>query len=266
MVRVGWITDIHLNFLGDGEIDSFCKSILAAEPDILLVGGDIGEAHNVESYLQTLENRLHIPIYFVLGNHDFYRGSITKVRNSALQLTQQSRWLRWLPATGIVKLTKETCLIGHDTWADGRIGDYANSTVVLNDFFLIHELKIADSNVRLSKLNALGDEAAAFFRRLLPEALSRFDNILLLVHVPPFKESCWHEGKISDDSWLPHFTCKAVGDLLTEIMAKHSDKRMTVLCGHTHGSGEAQILPNLYVKTGGATYGWPQLQEIILIN
>jgi hypothetical protein len=100
----------------------------------------------------------------------------------------------------------------------------------------------------------------------LPEALSRFNNILLLVHVPPFKESCWHEGRISDDHWLPHFTCKAVGDVLTEIMAEHPDKQMTVLCGHTHGAGETDILPNLHVKTGGAVYGCPQIQEIILIN
>jgi Icc protein len=266
MARAAWITDIHLNFLDSSAIDSFCESILAVKPDILLVGGDIGEANNVESYLQTLSNRLRVPIYFVLGNHDFYHGSIAKVRDSVLQLTRQSQWLRWLPATGIVELTKDTCLIGHDTWADGRIGDYANSNILLNDFFLIKELQTADSNVRLAKLNALGDEAAAFLRGLLPEALSRFNNILLLVHVPPFKESCWHEGRISDDHWLPHFTCKAVGDVLTEIMAERPDKQMTVLCGHTHGAGETDILPNLHVKTGGAVYGCPQIQEILLIN
>jgi len=38
---------------------------------------------------------------------------------------------------------------------------------------------------------------------------------------------------------------------------------MVVLCGHTHSSGETQILPNLFVKTGRAEYGAPELQEII---
>jgi hypothetical protein len=41
---------------------------------------------------------------------------------------------------------------------------------------------------------------------------------------------------------------------------------MTVLCGHTHGAGRAQLLPNLEVKTGGADYGWPNLQEPLLVR
>jgi hypothetical protein len=40
---------------------------------------------------------------------------------------------------------------------------------------------------------------------------------------------------------------------------------MTVLCGHTHSSGECQILPNLLVKTGEAMYGTPKIQEILEI-
>ena len=38
---------------------------------------------------------------------------------------------------------------------------------------------------------------------------------------------------------------------------------MTVLCGHTHGRGEARILENLLVLTGGATYGKPEVQRIL---
>lgn len=40
-------------------------------------------------------------------------------------------------------------------------------------------------------------------------------------HVPPFREASWHQGRISDDDWLPHFTCKAVGDVLREAMVAH---------------------------------------------
>ena len=31
-------------------------------------------------------------------------------------------------------LTKDTCLIGHDGWADGRLGDFSGSKVLLNDY------------------------------------------------------------------------------------------------------------------------------------
>jgi hypothetical protein len=30
---------------------------------------------------------------------------------------------------------------------------------------------------------------------------------------------------------------------------------MTVLCGHTHGNGVAQLMPNLTAYTGEASYG-----------
>ena len=114
--------------------------------------------------------------------------------------------------------------------------------------------------------HALGDQAAAYFREILPKALARYRNMLLLTHVPPFKEACWHEGHISDDEFLPHFACQAVGDVLIEMMQSHPECNLTVLCGHTHGSGTAQILPNLQVKTGGAEYGQPALQETILLG
>ena len=38
--------------------------------------------------------------------------------------------------------------------------------------------------------------------------------------------------------------------------------KMTVLCGHTHSPGFAQILDNLEVRTGGAQYGEPALQRV----
>ena len=89
---------------------------------------------------------------------------------------------------------------------------------------------------------------------------------IVLTHVPPFRESCWHQGRISDDDWLPYFTCRAVGDALLEIMQARPDRDLTVLCGHTHGEGQAEILPNLRVWTGGADYGKPRVERILVIE
>ena len=71
------------------------------------------------------------------------------------------------------------------------------------------------------------------------------------------------KGRVSDDNWLPHFTCKAAGDALIEAISQRPDREMTVLCGHTHGAGEAQILPNLRVLIGGAVYGAPAIQRML---
>jgi Icc protein len=100
---------------------------------------------------------------------------------------------------------------------------------------------------------------------VVPLALEAHEHVIVLTHVPPFREACWHEGRISDDNWLPHMACRAVGDELRRIMQAHPHRKMTVLCGHTHSPGEASILPNLTVLTGGAVYGQPTIQRVLEI-
>jgi 3',5'-cyclic AMP phosphodiesterase CpdA len=265
MKRLAWVTDIHLNFLRPQVARAFLASLAETAADAFLIGGDIGEATDVSLHLEALDHRLQRPVYFVLGNHDFYRGSIAAVRQTVRDLCSTVPGLHWLPDAGVVPLTDETCLVGHDGWGDGRLGNYQGSGVLLNDWRLIREFGglFEDREERLAKLHALGDEAAAHFRTVLPDALGRFRHVVVLTHVPPFREACWHEGNISDDDWLPHFTCKAVGDALREAMAAVPGQRMTVLCGHTHGGGEAQVLPNLRVLTGAATYGRPVIQQVL---
>jgi len=266
MTRVAWLTDIHLEFLQPDEVPAFVGHLAEALPDIVLIGGDTGIALSFASFLQILQTRLKCPIYFVLGNHDFYRGAIAKVRARAEQLTASEPWLRWLPAQGLVPITSTTGLLGHDSWADGRFGNGAASQVELNDYHLIAEFAGLLRKDRFKQLARLGDEAAAYFRHWLPQACARFKNIILLTHVPPFREACWHEGKISDDEHLPHFACKAVGEVLASVMKGNPECKLTVLCGHTHSAGVANILPNLQVKTGGAEYGHPRVQELMIIE
>ena len=265
MKRVAWVTDIHLNFVQPGVFDGFCRAVRAANPDLVLVGGDIGEAPTVEEYLGMLQDELQRPIYLVLGNHDFYRGSISEVRAAVKRRCARSAWLRWLPQEGAVEITAETGLVGHDSWADGRLGRGIHSSVAMNDFRLIRELANLPAEERFARLGAFGDEAAAYFRDLLPRAFDRFRRVILLTHVPPFREASWYNGGYCDDDHLPHFTCKVVGDELLELMRERRDRDLTVLCGHTHGSGFTQVLPNLRVRTGGATYGQPAVQEILTV-
>jgi predicted phosphohydrolase len=265
-VRLAWLTDIHLNFARDSRLDALCRAIREAGAEAVLLGGDIGEAPDVAEYLESLDARLGLPIHFVLGNHNFYRGAISRVRAEIATLCARSPGLVYLGQAGIVALTAETGLVGHDGWADGRLGDYAGSEVLLNDYLLIEELSGLEKGDRLGRLHALGDEAAGHFRALLPEVLERYRRLIVLTHVPPFREACWHRGKLSDDGWLPHFSCKAVGEVLAAVMVAHPACDSTVLCGHTHSAGEAKILPNLRVVTGGAGYGRPQLQRMLEVE
>jgi 3',5'-cyclic-AMP phosphodiesterase len=90
MPRLAWFTDLHLNFLSDKDAKAFCAALASTEADCFAISGDIGEARSVQRYLRLLENSLQRPIYFVLGNHDFYGGSIASVREGV----RDSRWSR----------------------------------------------------------------------------------------------------------------------------------------------------------------------------
>ncbi|MBI5927670.1 MAG: metallophosphoesterase [Chloroflexi bacterium] len=262
MPRVGWLTDIHLNFLSLALVGEFVEELSHQQVDAWLISGDIGESNNLVTYLKIMVSRLPQPIYFVLGNHDFYWGSIKSVRDEIQALCQYHPNLHYLSAAEWIELTPTVGLVGHDGWADLQFGNFATSDVMMNDYVLIQEL-VNQSKAGLPRETGwLANEAAYHFRRVLPQALARFPHVLAVTHVPPFQEACWHDNQISDDNWLPHFTCKAVGDVLRETMLAHPNQQLTVLCGHTHGKGEAQILPNLQVLTGGAEYGNPTLQQV----
>lgn len=262
-MRVTWLTDLHLNFVKPRTLESLIGDVRDANPDAVLVGGDSGEAPDVIAFLRRLADALGVPVYFVLGNHDFYRGSIAKVRADAARLGAP---LSWLPAAGVVSLTKRMALVGHDGWGDGGFGNATTTPIALNDFWLIEELRDLSHEALLAQLRHLGQEAADHFHAVLPVALQSHDEVIALTHVPPFREACWHEGRISDDDWLPFFASRAVGEALREVMAAHPHRRLTVLCGHTHGAGECTILPNLTVLTGGAVYGKPAVQRTLTVD
>ena len=75
-----------------------------------------------------------------------------------------------------MELTPNTALVGHDGWADARLGDLDGSEVILNDFLLIDELRCWRDTYTLDKpalrreLEALGDEAAAHLQNVLTSA------------------------------------------------------------------------------------------------
>ena len=165
-------------------------------------------------------------------------------------------------------MTPNTALVGHDGWADGRLGDLDGSDVILNDFLLIDELKHWRDHYTLDKpalrqaLEALGDEAAGYLKSVLAPAAEQYPKVIVATHIPPFREAAWYQGRPSADDYLPFFSCKAVGDVLLEAAQSHPKCQILVLCGHTHGGGEIQVAENLRVVTGPAEYGQPEIQQV----
>jgi Icc-related predicted phosphoesterase len=94
--------------------------------------------------------------------------------------------------------------------------------------------------------------------------MSSYREVILLTHVPPLREATWHEGANSAPDFLPHFCNAPLGEVIREACARHSESKLTVLCGHTHSAGVYHEA-NLTVLTAGAAYGSPRIDRVLPI-
>lgn len=103
-MKLAWVTDIHLNFLESADRKRFYQDIVATKSNAILVSGDIAEAQTISDTLEEMAQHIAKPIYFVLGNHDYYQSSVENVRQAITKLSQASPLIHWLPETGLVQL------------------------------------------------------------------------------------------------------------------------------------------------------------------
>ncbi len=260
-----WWTDPHFEMLSESQREQALCTWTETSADCAILTGDISHGSSTLPWLRQLAVLFQRPIYFVLGNHDFYGTSIAAQRDAVRRLCEETANLRYLTTSDVVSLSPTTALVGHDGWGDMREGDWETTSVRPPDFDQIDDLKVAGGLRALlrERLQQLGDEAAQHLARVLPEALATHERVIVATHVPPFRQASWYEGKNSMAPWLPFFCCRAVGDTLLTVAEQHPRQALLVLCGHCHGTGDVQIRENLRVLTSGAEPCSPQVQAML---
>jgi Icc-related predicted phosphoesterase len=260
MKKIMWATDIHLGFADQVNSDRFIKE--ARSGDALIISGDISNGNDLKHWLMVLSNQISIPIYFVLGNHDYYHRSFDEVHGLVRRLVAKQDNLFWLTELPdkFVEIDEGIAVVGHEGWYDCRNGRLGR--IKMNDFYYIKNFKPLNapgkiSDVLISEFRRLTDEAIKHIEGALEEAFKHYEKVLMVTHVPPFREAAWHKGEISESPFLPLMSSKAMGEMLVRVMA-NINKELVVLCGHTHSPGVAQILPNLKVLTGKGEYHFPE--------
>ena len=101
-MRIAWATDLHLDHAGDHGREKFADEVIAQNSTALLITGDISSSKTVEFHLHELQKRIGIAIYYVLGNHDYYRGSIFQVRDFAKNINLGNGPILWMPHLGVL--------------------------------------------------------------------------------------------------------------------------------------------------------------------
>jgi predicted phosphohydrolase len=258
-MQILWCTDVHLNFLPQGGARAFGEYIRKENPDasMAVVTGDIAEAPNFDTLIEQFAIGLELPVHFVLGNHDAYRGSIADMKKKAARMKGKARYL---PASQLVEIIPGVALVGTDGWYDGRFGDAVRSNVIMSDWMYIKELTVVRGDLLRMRLKEIADAYAVEGRGLIDAAIAKgYTKLIFATHVPPFWEAAWHEGETSDKHWLPWMSSKAMGDMLRSVAAEHPEVFFLTLCGHTHGEGRVEIAENLIVMTGHSAYRAPRV-------
>lgn len=262
-MRLAWITDPHFNHCPLVAWDRLVDQVRRSGCDCVILSGDISEGDDVVFQLRRFADATERSIHFVLGNHDFYHGSVARTRAAVRAATAEHPLLNYLSESPPIVVADRVAMVGVDGWGDATVGDYEGSTVRLNDFRLIDDFYSADPATWKSLLGDLGRDSADRLRSAVGEVIGKVQRLIVVTHVPPFRQACWYQGHTTDDNWAPFFVSGQCGEVLLEIADAHPDVMIEVLCGHTHSGGSARLRNNLIVSTAGAEYGSPTVAAVI---
>lgn len=265
MISIRWASDLHLDHADPSAVASLHSALRQTAGAPVILTGDLSTAPRLVDDLRRLADAARAPLWFVLGNHDHYHGSVASVRDAVIALAEKDRAIRWLPPAGVVMLDDATALVGVDGWADGRHGNALTTPLVLNDDRLIAEVAAQGDRLgRLAVRRALADGDAARLATLLGRAAATATTIVVATHVPPFVEALPATGRLSRVEWHPLLVSGASGRVLREFAASHPDHRVEVLAGHSHAARDIRVLPNLRCRVAAARYGAPRVESLTL--
>lgn len=278
MSKYVWTTDIHLDHLkSDDQIVEFASHLIEKDPTGVFITGDISMAPSLIYHLSIVERVVQRPVYFVCGNHDYFRGDIDTVRKAMRELTNVSQFLKYMPLTPYVALSPATALVGHDGWYDALNGDVQNSSYLMADWSLIGDFIPLSGggqfmNARRAVLNKpgiinlsrkLAHESVTHVQNGIKKASRYHSSIVVLTHVVPFEQAHIYKGKVGDAGAQPWFTSQMMGTMLLEAAKAYPNIHFNVLCGHTHGRYDGKVASNMELHVGYAAYGRPDIAGFI---
>ena len=259
MKTIAWLSDVHLDMVDMSWFEDLCTEIKNADAQSIWLTGDIATGNDVCDWLVRIHHQTQLPIYFVLGNHDYYDSSFAKVDQDVQEMLSKHDGIFWMDTQDSVALNEATSLVGVGGWGDARAGDFHNTPIRINDHRLIEDLSNIPRDEVYHRLQQRGSMMAHRLEQQLSTCMNA-QSIWVLTHVPPFEQSCWYKGKAGDPHWTADFVCVAVGEVLEQFAQENPEKNIYVLCGHGHNRGIVRMHKNLIVHTAAAEYRKPRVE------
>lgn len=271
-MRLTWATDIHLDFItnpndvlaSSRNLDVFCS--LFKESDGVILSGDISLSPFLRDHLIALESRLERPIYFVLGNHDFWFSDFSTIRRDTARLASSSEYLKYLSVVPYIELSKDVFMIGHDGWYDGFYGEAKFSNYIMNDWVHITDYApFREDRINHNFILGVARQQALIATQHVAKSIKSLltqrkpQKIIVVTHVPPFTQPLEHARGNRNDMY-PWYASKVMGDMLLLAANSNPHVQFEVFCGHCHTEYNGYITSNLLLHAGGAEYSEPKPQ------
>lgn len=241
-----WFTDPHLSRVMPWNKIALISYLRKENPSGIFLTGDISNGFFATLDLKILSTFVKCPIYFVLGNHDYYGSSFGKVHSDIKSLCKKNKNLVWLTDSEPVSLSNDSALIGTEGWYDGGAGNpkYLAGTI---DWFMIEELrKLNSSEERLEAFRNLASTSAKLIEEKIDKAFSNgHSTVYILTHFPPWKEATHHIGTFFENYWLPYNTNVILGETIEKVMKKYPGKNAKIMAGHSHEKKWIHVANNI---------------------
>lgn len=266
MAKYLWITDPHFNFLGQSRTVEFLNHAKGYKPAGIFLTGDISTGRELTSHLRLALNILDCPIYFVLGNHDYYHSSFAHTDYEMSYLSKQHNNLHYLNREEPISLSKDVAVIGHNGWYDAGWRTPILPFVFWADWYFIHDFRFHDSNAdRMSLMKYKADVATETLKVKLEKALKDHNTVYLLTHFPPWPEKNNKWGGLVEAFWKPYNSCKVLADMVTSVMKGHPTQKLIILAGHTHRQRYEKISHNIELRVGAGSHSKCQIEDVICL-
>lgn len=260
-MKLAFATDLHLNKANHSRSKAFYQKLTGDHPDAVVIAGDISEARMLPFHLSEIARVCAPkPVYFVLGNHDFYGSSFVAMDRAVTECCHRHGNLQHLGQGEVIRLSPNVGLIGHRGWADGRAYGGKWTSQRNPDREGIRELRGHSTFDTLRKMKMLGLDSGRYFRTILPYALTAYQHVVIVTHVPPFAQAVRFNGRPCDAELLPHYANVSAGGVILRIGEHFPRAKITVLCGHSHHGHTVRVADNIEVRVGRARNGHPAIQ------
>ncbi len=244
-MKIFLITDVHFEF--HNKVDWLPPLPAGDQFDVLVLAGDIGHGPWLETGLRRLRHYFPAkPIVYVAGNHEFYRGNITRSPVEGIEipdfyyLEKGSVELDGYRFLGTALWTGFDCMGSEFIERAMHLSKYS-----IADFMEIRTAELSETGgvplrVTPQYMRDLYLQSRAWLDADL--ANSDPDKTIVITHFPPARE--FRHGNINEDIISAYFQANCM-DLI------HKHQPALWLYGHNHWSdqhqcGKTRIISNQY--------------------